>query len=278
MFSGEQRSQALLDSLKDASTGPVVFFVTTKNLGVDNNIRRIEKYAQAGHLIANHSHHHPWLHQVDAKTYIEGIDTAESLLTDLENRRPWFRFPYLDEGRTVEKRNEVRKALKKRGLQNGYVTVDNYDWYLEQKWLEAIKDDKIVDRNALRLLYVDLLVGAVNYYDKLAKDTLKRSPAHVLLLHENDLAALFIDDLVRALRKQGWNIISPDEAYDDPIAASQPKTLMANQGLIAALAIENGMKPSLLSHTAIEERQIDQMLTDRLVFRTKQIPQLRNPH
>ena len=62
----------------------------------------------------------------------------------------------------------------------------------------------------------------------------------MLLLHENDLASLFITDLVKFIRGKGWTIISPAEAYRDPIATAIPDVLLNNQGRVAALAKENG--------------------------------------
>ena len=44
----------------------------------------------------------------------------------------------------------------------------------------------------------------------------------MLLLHETDLNALFIVDLVAGLRAAGWTIITMDEAYRDPIAQMEP--------------------------------------------------------
>ena len=70
----------------------------------------------------------------------------------------------------------------------------------------------------------------------MAKEVLGRSPKHVLLLHENDLAALFIKDLIKHIRESGGKIISPAEAYKDPIADFIPNVLMNNQGRIAAIA------------------------------------------
>jgi hypothetical protein len=111
-----------------------------------------------------------------------------------------------------------------------------------------------------------LILGAVEFYDSLAVSTLGRSPAHVLLLHENDLAAAFVDDLVIALRVAGWTIVSPDEAYADPIASIVPQTLMTRQGHVGALAVDAGADPRTFSHRAIEEEQIDAMLEERGVF------------
>jgi hypothetical protein len=63
----------------------------------------------------------------------------------------------------------------------------------------------------------------------------------MLLLHETDLAALFIPDLVAALRKTGWRIVSADEAYRDPIGRLQPDVPSAQGTLTEALAWERGV-------------------------------------
>ncbi|MEL7489216.1 MAG: polysaccharide deacetylase family protein [Pseudomonadota bacterium] len=266
MFSGSERTQRLIETLRSAEAGPVVFFVTTNGLEKENGFERIRRYARAGHLIANHTHNHPWLRDTPAAVYISNIDQAEALLEDLPNRRPWFRYPFLDEGRPLDRRLAVYDALQQRGLKNGYVTIDNYDWYMEQQWKRAVRDGRTVNLNALRGAYVDMLMGAVSFYDQAAREALGRSPAHILLLHENDVAALFVDDLVAALRADGWRIISPDEAYDDPINRRQPTTMRTGQGRIAALAIDAGRDPRTMTHLAIEENQIDAMLEQRNVF------------
>jgi peptidoglycan-N-acetylglucosamine deacetylase len=69
---------------------------------------------------------------------------------------------------------------------------------------------------------------------------LGRSPRHVLLLHENDLAALYLGDLVKRLRKTGWKIISPERAFQDPIASVEPDTLVLGAGRVIALATAKG--------------------------------------
>jgi hypothetical protein len=121
---------------------------------------------------------------------------------------------------------------------NGYVTVDTWDWYIDKKCRDAAKKGLEIDTIALGRIYVETLWEAVQFYDNMAKEILGYSPKHILLLHENDLAALFIDDLVNLLRKRGWEIISPMEAYNDPIADRVPDVLYNNQGRVAAIAVE----------------------------------------
>lgn len=284
IYTGDQRSIRLVNQLKVSNSGPVAFFVTTRNLNLANNRARIHRYADAGHLIANHSHSHKWLRKTETKEYLKDIDQAELLLKGFKNRRPWFRFPYLDEARELNKRNKVREELAKRHLNSGYVTIDNYDWHIEQQWHEAVRAGKEVNINALRDVYIEVLVSAIEFYDQMAIDTLNRSPHHMLLLHENDLAALFIGDLISELRNNGWQIISPDKAYADDISRYQPKTLMTGQGRISAMAhdrhdegktTDNAKSEGLsvrMSHLAIDEALINQLLEDKNVFMKKIVP------
>jgi len=84
------------------------------------------------------------------------------------------------------------------------------------------------------------------------------------------LNALFIDDLVAALRTEGWVIISPDRAYEDPLQQTHPlHTLRTRQGHLAALAIEAGTDPKTLTHLVIEENQIVDCLEEKNVFSPK---------
>ena len=47
-----------------------------------------------------------------------------------------------------------------------------------------------------------------------------------------------VDALVKELRKQGWKIISAEEAYQDKMYFEQPKNIYANNGVIAQIAME----------------------------------------
>lgn len=266
LLEGNQRGIALLEALASANSGPVAFFVTTRNLHLRGYRSRIERYAEDGYLIANHTHLHPWLRKTDANDDLAGIDTTEKLLKGFINRRAWFRYPFRDEGRPLQRREDVNAGLRARGLYNGYVTVDNYDWYLDSQWQHAVKAGREVDHSKLREAYVELLLGAVEFYDALAVREIGRSPAHVLLLHENDSAAMFIDDQIRALREAGFEIICPDEAYRDPIAQQLPITMRAGQARVTALAIDAGVDPTTLVHRAIDEQQIDRWPAELGVF------------
>lgn len=266
-FTGRERTHVLLQALAHATPQPVVMFATTRGFDQHEDGRaRLERYAAAGHLIANHSHSHMWAHKTDAPIYLADIDRASAALQGMDNLRPWFRFPFLDEARTREKRDALRIGLKQRRLMNGYVTIDTYDWYIEGAWQRAVNEGRAVNMGALRKAYVEMIMTASRFYARVAEDALERQPAHVVLLHENDLAASFIGDLIAAYEAEGWEIISPDEAYADAIATREPDTLRTSQGRVAALAIDRGRDPRTLTHLGIEEDRIDALLERLGVF------------
>ncbi len=248
VFTGEQRTTALIESLEAAGVDGAMFFVTTRNVQRqgETGTARLNAYTAAGHTLANHSHTHPWLHRTDADDYIADIDIATEILAEQDNVEPFYRYPFLDEGRAVDKRDRLREALAERDLQNGYVTVDTYDWYLEALLTEAHEAGVEIDMEKLGSLYVDVIVRSTEFYDSMAQETLGRSPHHVLLLHENDVAALFIDDLVERLREHGFRIIPATVAFEDPISEREPDTLFLGQGRIAAHAHEAGRRPAEL--------------------------------
>jgi peptidoglycan/xylan/chitin deacetylase (PgdA/CDA1 family) len=265
-----ERTIALIEGLEEAGVEQAAFFVTTGNLDDDyghNGEVRIRAYVEAGHVIANHSHSHGWLWNGDVAAYIADLDKAEAWLADKPGRRPWYRFPYLDEGRDPGRRDALRAALRERGLSNGYVTVDNWDWAIDNLAARAVADKRDIDLRALGDLYAETIVSTADFNDRIARETLGRSPIHVLLLHETDLNALFIADVVAALEAGGWRIVTIDEAYRDPIAQIEPDTLYLGGGRVTALAAAAGRDPETLVHERTDEAELTRLFEERVIVK-----------
>ena len=239
----EDRTRRLIAGLEKAGVEQAAFFLNPGRIPEKPGAEaRIAAYVAAGHVIANHSATHPHLNATDVAAYLANIDAATAWLKDRPGYRRWFRFPYLDEGQSDRaKRDAVRAGLAARGLSNGYVTIDASDWFYEQEAIDAVRAGKAIDREALRDLYIESHLQSAEFTDALARRALGRSPAHVLLLHETDLAAFWIADLVRALKATGWRIVSADEAYADPISRITPDVPVAQGTLIEAIAWEKGL-------------------------------------
>jgi len=237
-YTGMERTEILIQKLTDKNV-TAAFFCVGRDMD-SLEWQRLNMYANAGHYIANHTFSHQSIRNLGVEGYIEDIRKADVTLKELPNYKYWFRYPYLDEGKDIDSRDRIRTALKEMGYMNGYVTVDDYDWYLEKLFQDALQAGKTVDYYKLKKIYIEHIWNSIKFYDEMALNVIGRSPKHVLLLHENDLAALYIDELIDFLKEQGWEIISPEDAYNDPIAEIIPDVLLNGQGRIGAIAKEKG--------------------------------------
>lgn len=243
----DERSEKLITALKAAGVEQAAFFINPAKLKDPDGVGgedRIAAYVKAGHVIANHSDTHISLNANSAETFLADVDAAHIWLKDRPGFRPWMRFPYLHEGGADKaKRDAARAGLAARGLRNGYVTADGNDWNLEALTVKAVKEGREINMKALRRLYLTTQLSGIEYHDAMARQTLGRSPAHVMLLHETDIAAMFIGDLVTELRARGWTIISADEAFRDPLVTAMPDVPFSSGTLTGSLAWEKEMDP-----------------------------------
>ncbi|MEE9433686.1 MAG: polysaccharide deacetylase family protein [Sphingorhabdus sp.] len=240
----KQRPAMLIAALGRAKVKQAAFFANPGRIDASNgHAAAIQAYADAGHVIANHTANHLALSKVSAERFLADIDEAEAWLKPHKNYRPWLRFPRLDQGgRNAAKRDAVRAGMKTRGLRHGYVTADGWDWFIESMTIKAAKAGRPMDMAALRDFYIETHVEAADFADKLSRRALGRAPVHMLLLHETDLAALYVEDLVKALRADGWKIVSADSVYADPMADAKPVIAHANGTMIQMLSWEKGVK------------------------------------
>jgi peptidoglycan/xylan/chitin deacetylase (PgdA/CDA1 family) len=239
-YSGMGRAKALVKKLKSVGVNDAVFFCNSSHIN-EKTKGILKYYNDHGYVIANHTDSHLSLNDVSFKEYSEDFLKADKILSKYSNFSKMFRFPYLREGSAVGNRDNMRELLSKNGYKNAYITVDFSDWHLESLFRNSITKKDKVNLNKLRDLYISLAKESLDHYDSMAKKYLGRSPKHILLLHETDIAALFIGDLVKAMRSWGWTIISSKDAYTDKLYDFKIKrTLKNNPGRVGELAIDKG--------------------------------------
>jgi peptidoglycan/xylan/chitin deacetylase (PgdA/CDA1 family) len=259
-FNGPERAKKLIDELKRHQVSQVAFFANSAKLNAEGK-QRLSTYSQAGHIIANHTHSHPDFNKLSLNDYVQNFLLADEKLSQFENFKKLFRFPYLRNGDTNEKRYGMQEILKKHGYIHAYITLNNYDWYIESLFQSAIKAGTTIDLDRMRKFYVQVMMESIEFYDEMAMKNLGRSPKHILLLHEMDISALFIGDLVDELRNKDWKIIAPEQAYSDEIAQFIPeKSFRYNPGRIGEIARDKGQKKGLW-HRTLDEKYLKERFT-----------------
>lgn len=255
MMTGVERTHKIIAALQQAKVSDALFFVKADYID-QQTATRLKQYTDAGFHLANHSFSHQSANQLGANAYAIDAYKAHLALKPFESVLGFHRFPYLHYGKDLTDINQLQGLLTELGYKDGYVTIDNFDWYISALITKAVEEKKSIDYDKLRDFYVKSLYESIEFYDVIAKKTLHRSPRHVLLLHENDAAALFVGDLIRHLRNNGWKIISPQQAYKDAIAKEFPQVVFHKQGRVAAIANSKGMPESELRHPSENENYI----------------------
>lgn len=252
-LSGLERANKLINTLEAHHVEQVAFFAVSRQLDIEG-VSRLKRYGQAGHVIGNHTHSHFDFNKLSLLQYQREFLRAHHALKDMPGFQPYFRFPYLREGNTQKKRNGMRAVLKDYGYTNAYITLNNYDWYIEKLFQQAIKENPLLDMKKVSDFYVNVLMESIEYYDMMAKRHLGRSPKHVLLLHEMDISALFVGDLIKKLREKGWKLITLEQAYKDRLSTlTINKVFKYNPGRIAEIARINGQTHGLWHETLDED-------------------------
>ncbi|MBQ4811489.1 polysaccharide deacetylase family protein [Pseudoalteromonas luteoviolacea] len=268
LMSGEEKTHRIIQGLQGQQVDDALFFVTTGNIQDEQGAQRIKAYTRAGFHLGHHSHRHMSLNKSSSSDYLQDFDQSHSILQGYNNVLKLHRFPFLHYGETKEKRDQIKTGLEKYEYQIGYVTVDNFDWYLNSKLLEAVNSKQTINYDNLKKVYVDTIWRSIEFYDQVATQYLKKEVKHVLLLHENELAALFIGDLVAHIKSKGWKIISPSKAFTDPVLAKYHTSLNFNkQGRVAALAHFEGAEKALLRSEMENTQYLDDLLKRNDVFK-----------
>ncbi len=257
LMTGAERTQTLIAALKQAKVPDALIFVKAGSIN-PQTAERLKQYSDAGFHLASHSFSHQSANQLGVNAYAQDAYSAHLALKPFANVLNFHRFPYLHYGKDLAEINQLQNLLGELGYKDGYVTVDNFDWYISSLITKAAEEKKTINYEKARDFYVNSLYESIEFYDAIAKKSLKRSPRHVLLLHENDAAALFVGDLIQHLRSKGWKIISPQQAYKDPIAKNFPQVAFHKQGRVAAIANSKGVSESELRHPSENEQYIDQ--------------------
>jgi peptidoglycan/xylan/chitin deacetylase (PgdA/CDA1 family) len=209
----------------------------------------LSAWDQAGHMICNHSYSHKFYGE--RTTYADfAVDFLkdEKVIAPYHNRTALFRYPFLKEGDTADKRDRFRALLRERGYRVGHVTIDASDWYVSQRFVDRLAKQPNAPIAPYRDYLIAHLLDRAAFYRQLASDVLGRDIRHTVLMHFNPLNALVLPDVMSAFETAGWQWIDASTAFEDPIFRSQPQTLPAGESLVWAIAKETGRFESRLRY------------------------------
>ena len=237
-LSPQQRNQALLDALARHGVKAALFVTAGNGADRPEGLALARAWGVAGHAIGNHTMTHPDLNspKLTLAQYQQEVLDCDQIIRTLPGYRQWLRFTFLREGNTPEKRDGMRAFLKQQGYRNAYVSLDTSDWRLNEELVQTLASNAQADVAPIRQAYLSHLRQRAQAYRELSHTLQRRDIAQVILLHHNLINALWLDDAIAMFKDMGWRIVSPAEAYADPVYQLVPDRPAAGQSLLLSMA------------------------------------------
>jgi peptidoglycan/xylan/chitin deacetylase (PgdA/CDA1 family) len=227
----------MIEAFRVKGVPGVYGFVNAKNIGINGDIEKdsvLKLWADSGFPLGNHTFSHIDLNAVSVQTFEDEIVANESVLGGLMGARDWhwFRYPFLHEGDTLEKRQAIRKYLAQHGYKIAQVTLDfgDYAWNNPYARCVAKQDTPAIDW--LKSSYLSTAAEGMALDRKLSVMLFGRDIKYVLLLHIGALDSILLPDLLELFKKQGFDFISLEEAEKDPAYQSDPDAALKFGGTL----------------------------------------------
>jgi peptidoglycan-N-acetylglucosamine deacetylase len=240
-MSAQERNQAILDALAKHRVQAALFVTAGFGANTPQGRPLLQSWSKAGHAIGNHTVTHPDLEKVPLAEYQRQVMECDRLISTQPGYQKWLRFTYLREGNTPEKIDGMRQFLRDHGYRNARVSLDTSDWRLNEKLEQVLMKDPKADISAIRTAYLAHVKQRALAYRELSQQLQGRDISQVLLLHHNLLNALWLDDVLAQFEEMGWKIITPAEAFADPVYKLEPVRKAAGQSLLLSLGRTLGL-------------------------------------
>jgi peptidoglycan/xylan/chitin deacetylase (PgdA/CDA1 family) len=189
-------------------------------------------WLDAGMNIGNHTWSHMRLSANSVEAFEQDISQNEPPLEQYGQERDWhwFRYPFLEEGDTVEKRRAVRAYLREQGYRIAQVTLEFKDWAWNDAYCRCLARQDEAAIMWLRQSYLDTAAEYILLGREEERIVFGREIPNVMLLHATPFTTLMLSDLLDMLRKQGFRFESLAQVESDPAYAEDPDAGLASGG------------------------------------------------
>ena len=228
-------AKSILKALKDAHAPKVYGFVNAKKLEQHpEDIEVLKLWREAGFPLGNHTYGHLSLNASTAEQFDQNVAADEPELKSLMGRHDWhwFRYPFLWEGDTLEKRHAVRQYLKDHKYHVAQVTLDFEDYLWNGPYARCAEKNDSASIEWLKTSYMSTAAEFIALDQTSARMLYGRDIRHVLLLHIGGFETVMLPQLLDFLRRQNFKFITLPQAEKDSAYKSDPDLPMKDGGTL----------------------------------------------
>jgi peptidoglycan/xylan/chitin deacetylase (PgdA/CDA1 family) len=172
----------------------------------------LEAWTSAGHELGNHTYSHADFNDLTLLQFQDQVQKGEASLGPKPRH---FRFPFNHAGDTPEKQSAAMDYLKARGYSLATCTIDNSDYEFSRPYSLFLARKDSASAARLRSEYLAYTAAEIDYYSALHRQIFGREIPHVMLLHDNQLNADVLDQILELFEARQYRFVSLDQAQSD---------------------------------------------------------------
>ncbi len=235
---GETRARiaaTLASELRANHLKGVYGFVNADSLQNDADAQQALRIWLAARMnIGSHTWSHPSLNDLTAQAYEENIALNEPALASYGKRHNWhwFRYPFLEEGDTLAKREAVRSWLREHHYRIAQVTLNFEDYAWNDAYDRCLVKLDNADIDWLKQSYLQNAAEFIRLDREEERIAFGREIPNVLLLHETSFTTLMLPDLLNLLRQQGFRFASLKKVERNRAYRHDPQDALKDGGTL----------------------------------------------
>jgi peptidoglycan/xylan/chitin deacetylase (PgdA/CDA1 family) len=215
---------------------PVTGFVNEKRvelLGMQDGVQILKSWVERGEDLANHSYAHPDFNTLSVERFedeiVRGETTIVPLMQAAGRKVEFFRFPFNHTGDTEAKHSAIMEFLSQRGYRLAPCTIETSDYIFAAAYQRMAAGHDRSSQERLRRDYLAFTAAQIDYFSRMNAEVLGYEPPEIVLLHDNQLNADVMDQILSLYEKRGYKWVSLAEAERDPVYQA-PDTVVTKYG------------------------------------------------
>ena len=212
-------AKSMVATFKAKGVPEVYGFMNAGKIGDDPDRKEsLKLWLDGGLPLGSHTFSHMDLTTHSAEEFEADIAANEPFLQTLMGARDWhwFRYPYLHEGDTLEKRHAVIKYLREHSYKVAEVTLDFEDYAWNNPYARCVEKKDADSIAWLKQSYLSSAAEYISLGQKMAAQLYGRDIKHVLLLHIGAFDSVMLPELLDLMTNRGFHFVTLPEAEKDP--------------------------------------------------------------
>ncbi|MFT5142480.1 MAG: peptidoglycan/xylan/chitin deacetylase (PgdA/CDA1 family) [Rhodothermales bacterium] len=235
-YASDWERRVAVDSLTATLTRfgvPATVFAIGSELSDPSVASLLNVWAAAGLSVANHSVSHQSFNQLSHADGVREMAQGQAIISRLVapvSISRYFRFPFLEEGATIQARDRWMASLDSLALRSAPVSITTDDWRFDNRYMAAEEAGNWELRYEIGQEYLAHVKESIRHWDGLAVELYDRNVRHVLMLHANRINRDYLSQILEWLQGEGFGFITIDEAYQDDLYM-EPTTWRGDSGV-----------------------------------------------